>query len=54
MPSGYLDFDLVAVVNDSLFHPLRGLIGNYPDAELANHLHTLNIAVSTFSMNLFV
>ena len=54
MPSGYLDIDLIAVVNDSLFNSLRGLVGNYPDAELANHLHTLNIAVSTLSMNLFV
>ena len=44
MPSEYLDLDLVTVVNDSLFHSLRGLVGNYPDAELANHLHTLNIA----------
>ena len=47
MPSAYLDIDLVAVVDDSLLHALRCLVGNYPDAELANHLYTLNIAVST-------
>ena len=30
--------DLVAVVDYGLFNSLRGLIGNYTDTELANHL----------------
>ena len=30
--------DLVAVVNNGLLNSLRGLVGNYTDTELANHL----------------
>ena len=30
--------DLVTVVNDGLLNSLRGLVGNYTDTELANHL----------------